>query len=114
MKPVGDPKDSVMWRLVNLQPAVWRGLVVAVIAIAGTFGFDAATDLPDNVMLVIIGLIPIIQAVWTKGAVTPNAKVAVVVPDPVGEPNVVAAGKAVVSAPAEFIAEAAGRKGGDA
>ena len=91
---MGEPKYGFLWRLVNLQPAVWRGLVVAALAVAGALGLDVAVDLPDNIMLVIIGIIPVIQALWTKGAVTPNAKVVVVEPDPVNAPGEIAAGPA--------------------
>jgi hypothetical protein len=104
---VEDPRDTALWRLINLQPAVWRGLVVAVLALAATLGFEYAADLPDNVMLLIIGILPILQALYTRKAVTPNAKVAVSVPDPVRAPNKVEAGEAVVNAPDEEIVAAA-------
>lgn len=106
-----DPKDTMWWRLVNLQPAVWRGLIISVIAVAAAFGIKTREDLPDLLMLVVLGALPILQGLWTKGAVTPNAKVAVIVPDPVGAPNKVRAGEAEVNAPNEDVIEAARVKG---
>lgn len=90
------PKDSFFWKLFNLQPAVWRGLVTAVFALLAAIGIKVAADVPDVVFLVVLALLPILQGVWTKGAVTPNAKVVVKVDDPIDAPNDISAGEAVV------------------
>lgn len=91
-----DPRDSFWWKLVNLQPATWRGIVTAVVALAVAVGFKVAPEVPDAVFLVILAVLPVIQGVWTRKGVTPNAKVAVVVPDPINAPNTVEAGEAQV------------------
>ena len=109
--PLRDARDTALWRLINLQPAVWRGLVVAAVAIAGTVGLDVAVDLPDNIMLVIIGVLPVLQALYTRGAVTPNAKVVILAPDPVSAPNAIEAGPAAVNSPADEIIDAARSEG---
>lgn len=110
---MNEPKDTVWWKLVNLQPATWRGIVTAVVVLLAAAGVKVAPEVPDAVFLVVVSLLPIAQGLWTRSAVTPNAKVAVSVPDPVNEPGVVAAGQAVVpdNTPANEILEAAGQEG---
>ena len=90
------PQDTVWWRLINLQPAAWRGIVMAVFVFLAAVGIKVAPQIPDAAFLVILALLPVIQAVWTKTAVTPNAKVLVRVPDPVNQPLEIEAGQAVV------------------
>ncbi len=107
------PKDSVLWKLVNLEPAVWRGIVVAVLAVLAAVGIKVAPGVPDLAFLVVLAVLPVFQGLWTKSAVTPNAKVAVVVPDPVEAPSIVRAGEAVVPVrtPRDTIVEAATSRG---
>lgn len=107
------PRDTVWWRLMNLQPAVWRGIVTAVFVFLAAVGIKVAPEIPDAAFLVVLALLPIVQGIWTRSAVTPNAKVAVSVPDPINAPAEVAAGEAVVpaSTPTAEILEAAETKG---
>lgn len=95
--PVSNPpRDSVVWRIFNLQPAAWRGVVTAVFVVLAAVGIKVSSEIPDAVFLAVLAILPIAQAIWTKGAVTPNAKVVVVQPDPVSRPQQVQAGEAVV------------------
>jgi len=107
------PRDTVWWKLVNLQPATWRGVVTAAVVLLAAVGIKVAPEVPDAVFLVILALLPVIQGVWTRSAVTPNAKVAVSVPDPVNAPSVVESGQAVVpdNTPVSEILEAAKGEG---
>lgn len=91
-----EPKDTIWWRIVNLQPATWRGIVTAVFVLLAAVGIKVVPEVPDAVFLVILAVLPVIQAAWTKKAVTPNAKVAVRVPDPINRPGKIEAGPAVV------------------
>jgi hypothetical protein len=106
-----DSKDTILWRLVNLNPAVYRGLVVAVFSVLAAVGIKVSPEIPDVSLVVLLAVLPLLQAGWTKGAVTPNAKVAVVVPDPINEPNKVRAGQAEVNAPDAEVIKAAQLKG---
>lgn len=95
--PASDqPPDTFWWRLVNLQPATWRGIVVAIFAFLAAVGIKVAPEIPDAAFLLVIALLPIAQGLWTKKAVTPNAKVAVYVPEPTRAPELVQPGEAVV------------------
>lgn len=101
------PQNGFWWRLMNLDPALWRGLIIAAFALAATVGVTISPNVPDQIIALIWALSAIIQALWTKQAVTPNSKVAVSVPDPVNNPNVVEAGEATTTAPDHQILEAA-------
>jgi len=108
---VEPPNNSFWYRLVNLDPALFRGLVVAVVALLATLGVTIAPGVPDQVIAIVWLLSAIIQALWTRGGVTPNAKVAVSVPDPINEPEKVEAGGAVTTAPNHEIIAAATTQG---
>jgi len=105
------PNDNFWYRLINLDPALFRGLVVAVVALLATLGVTIAPGVPDQVIAIVWLLSAIIQALWTRGGVTPNAKVAVSVPDPINEPEKVEAGGAVTTAPNHEIIAAATTQG---
>lgn len=106
-----DPKDTIWWRLVNLQPATWRGIVVAAFALAAALGIKFAPEVPDAAFLVVLAALPLIQGLWTKKAVTPNAKVAIRVPDPIKHPNQIEAGPASVVVSRDRLIEAAETEG---
>lgn len=88
-------EPSIWWRLVNLQPATWRGIVMAAFALAAALGLKFAPEIPDAAFLVVLAALPVIQGLWTKKAVTPNAKVVIRMPDPIKEPDLITAGPAV-------------------
>lgn len=100
-------KDSFWWRLVHLEPAVWRGAVVAVVALVGAFGIVVAPAIPDALLAAWVPLAAIVQALWTRPAVTANARVVVEAPDPVNRPGRVVAGDAVTGASDALILAAA-------
>jgi hypothetical protein len=100
-------RDSVWWRLVNLEPAVLRGLITGLVGLLGALGILLSPDLPDTILGVWVPLAAIIQALATRPAVTANARVVVEVPDPVGQPGRVVAGEAVTTASTQQILRAA-------
>lgn len=92
----GIPEDpSFFWRLVNLDPALWRGLVVAIFALLSSFGFYVSDEEREALILVLVSVVAIVQGLWTRFAVTPNKKVVVYKPSPVDAPAMVVAGPAV-------------------
>lgn len=88
--------DSAWWRLTHLEPALFRTAVVAVFTLLGSVGITVSDRIPDALVTVLVSLAAVVTAVWVRSGVTPNATVAVTVPDP-SRPSVVEAGEAVVS-----------------
>lgn len=86
---------------------MYRGLVVAGAALLASVGVHFTPSIPDSIIGVIVVLVPIVQGVWTRGAVTANDRVVVVAPDPIDQPRFVMPGDAVTSAPDKAIVEAA-------
>lgn len=103
-------KNSFWWRFVNLEPAVWKTLILVVVAILGNLGILVSDDLANNFVTLWTLLMFIVQVLWVRPSVTPNAKVAVMVPDP-AQPDVVAPGAAVTSATSAEIVQAARTSG---
>lgn len=94
-------------KLMTLDPAIWRSLIVAVIGLLGAFGIITIPGLPDLLLAVWIPLQAILQGLFIKPSVTANARVVVLAPDPVNNPQIVEAGEAVTTAtPREIIAAA--------
>lgn len=100
-------RNTVWWRILHLEPAMWRGVVVAVLALLASFGVYVRPELPDALVLAIVAVSALLQAVWTKPAVTANARVVVWAPDPVGQPTNVQPGEAVTHASDRKIIDAA-------
>lgn len=95
------------WKLTHLEPALYAGIVTAVVAVLASVGFaisDSATSSIISAVVVIVGLV---QALWTRSKSTPNQKVVVYKPDPVNSPNEVSAGSAVSSNAVEVVNAAA-------
>lgn len=88
---------SFFWKLTHLDPAVYRGIVVSVVGLLATFGLILSDQNSGAIVAVVSAIAALVQAIWTRGAVTPNQKVVVYKPNPVGEPTVVVAGQAVSS-----------------
>lgn len=86
---------SIWWKLVHLDPALYRGLVMAIVAIAASLGFLVSDHAIEAIVSGISIFMFLVQAFWTRKAVTPNAKVVVYKPDPVEQPARVAPGDAV-------------------
>lgn len=100
-------KNSFLWKLVNLDPALLRGLIMAVIWILASIGVAVTPELPNSLIGAIAAILAVVQAIWTRPEVTANARVSVYLPDPVNAPNVVAAGEAVTTATTAAIIDAA-------
>jgi hypothetical protein len=96
-----------LWNLINLNPALWIGLVVAVAALLGSFGLVLNDKQTGAITGLIIAVVAIVQAIWTRVKVTPNKKVVVSAPDPIAQPSLVAPGEAITSASARQILIAA-------
>lgn len=66
-------------RVKSFEPALLRAVVVAVVGVLALVGIDA-TETGDKIVTgwtYLFSLIPLLQAWWTRAAVTPNAKVVV-------------------------------------
>jgi len=87
-------KTSFWYRLVHLNPALFRGLIMAVVLLLAAVGVKVSPAIPDATIGFLAALFALIQALWTAPAVTPNEKVVVYVPDPVKAPDEVAPGQA--------------------
>lgn len=85
------------WRLVHLDPAILRGAVMSVIALVATFGLIVGDAKQAAIITAIGSILALVQALWTRKAVTPNAKVVVYKPDPIKAPDLVVPGPAVSS-----------------
>jgi hypothetical protein len=106
-----EPQDTFWWRLVHLDPAVYRGLVVAVVGLLATLGVAVTPGLPDSLVIVIIMSMAVIQGLWTRSGVTPNAKVVSYLPDPF-KPSAISPGDATTTASDSKVLTAA-RASGD-
>lgn len=94
-------------RIVQLDPALLRGLIVAAALLLASFGVVISNNTQTAILGFIAAIIALLQGLWTRNAVTPNAKVAVVIPDPINAPHIVAPGSAVTTAPESDIIAAA-------
>ena len=57
------PKSPGMWyQLVHMEPALWRGIIVAVFALLASAGVAVNEDIPNNLIGVIVALAAIVQA----------------------------------------------------
>lgn len=65
-------------RLSTFEPTMVRAVLTALVVAAGAFGLDLAnvTDRVDVAWTALFAIIPILQGLLTRPAVTPNAKVA--------------------------------------
>ena len=73
---------NMLYRFTHLQPSVYRGIVVAIFGVLSSLGIVVSDDIPDQIIVLVLAILPLIQALWTKGAVTPNDKVVSYVEDP--------------------------------
>jgi len=89
--------NTFWWKFVHLDPAILRGAIIAVAVLIGTLGFAVNEQTLAAFLTAIGALLAMGQAFWTRGSVTPNAKVVVYKPDPVNHPTELASGDAVSS-----------------
>lgn len=96
-----------LWNLVHLNPALYIGLVVAVVVVLGSFGLAISGEQKEAIGTLVLAVVAILQAVWTKSKTTANKKVVVVAPDPVNQPSWVSPGEATTQASPGAIISAA-------
>lgn len=108
---VNPGSNSLWYRLVHLNPTLWRGLVVATVGLLLSIGVRISPDIPDNVILFIVALAAVLQGIWTRPAVTANAKVVTFLPDPVNEPAAISPGEAITTATDRAVIDAARTSG---
>lgn len=84
-----------LWRLVHLNPALYRGFVVAAVMIAGAFGLAVSDNQTNAIVLALTAVAAVAQAIWTRRSVTANRKVVIMKPDPINAPTTVVPGQAV-------------------
>jgi hypothetical protein len=90
------PEDAgFWWKLVHLNPTLYRGLIIAIAGVLAYLGIGFAVGFQDSIFTLVISVVAIVQALWTKSAVTANQKVVVYKPDPVESPNVLASGQSI-------------------
>lgn len=77
---------SFWWKLVNLDPVLVRGAVMSFAALAATLGLAVSDKALGAFLAAVFSLMLLVQALWTRGSVVPNAKVVVYKPDPVNAP----------------------------
>lgn len=107
VEPTPIPNNSFWYKLTKLEPAVYRGLIISIVALLASVGVAISPGVPDALIGFILVVVPIVQALWTRPAVTANARVSVYLPDPQNEPDYVRAGEAVTTATNAEIVEAA-------
>lgn len=86
---------SIWWKFIHLNPAILRGVIIALFAVLAAGGLIVNGKLQDSIIAFIGAAFALIQAIWTHGAVTPNQKVVAYKPDPINKPTVVASGDAI-------------------
>lgn len=89
--------DTFWWKFVHLDPSILRGAVIAIASLLGALGFAVSDQKLAAFLTAIAAILAMVQALWTRSAVTPNAKVVVYKPDPVNRPADLAPGEAVSS-----------------
>lgn len=94
----------------ELEPASFRGALVAVVAILGTVGVHVTPGVPETIVNVVTGIVTVsafIASLWARRAVTANSRVVVYAPDPIAQPRMVEPGEAVTRASDGAILDAA-------
>lgn len=91
--------EKVKW-FFKLEPALVRGLLIAVVAVVAQFGFDLDgwVDIALNIFSAISALLAVW---WARGVVVPTAKVLAFKPKPVTDPAVIEPGAAVATTQAQ-------------
>lgn len=92
--------DSFWWKVIHLNPVLFRAAVVAVFVLVGTLGFHfgAAEAVADAATTVLVTVGALVAALWARNGVAPMAKVVAYQPDPVDAPNLVVPGPATAPA----------------
>jgi len=106
-----EPNNSLWWKLVHLEPTLLRGVLTGLIGLAGALGILITPGLSDTILGFWVPLMAVLQIILTRSGVTANARVAVLVPDPVNAPQKVEPGEAVTTATDRNILKAARESG---
>lgn len=69
-------------RFSRMEPAVFRGLIVSIVALLASVGVIVTPALSDSIVGLIGAVAALIAGFWIKPAVTPNDKVVSYLPDP--------------------------------
>lgn len=92
------PEDSFWWRLTHLEPAIFKGVILAVVGILAAFGVHVSEAIPDSLIGFLIAALALVQAAWVRKSVTPNAKVVAYTEDPQTPGSRIRPGEAVTAA----------------
>lgn len=83
MSHLAAPNDLPWWRrLLALEPAVVKGVVAALVLLAGVWGIDLAdlgVQVEQTVTIIWGTLVPLLTSAWIRTSVTPSARVVEVV-----------------------------------
>lgn len=82
MSEYGRTSPGFWYKLVHMEPALLRGLIMAVFAFLASVGIVASDTLPDALIGVTLALLALIQALWTRGVVVAEDKVVAYVEKP--------------------------------
>lgn len=91
----------------HLEPTLVRGVLTGLFGLAGALGILLVPGLPDAILGAWVPSMAVVQILVTRPAVTANARVVVLAPDPVEHPRLVVAGEAVTRASDAAILDAA-------
>lgn len=95
-----------LWKLAHLDPTLFKGFVMAGVALLGTIGIVVADVKVNAIVGFVTAALLLVQALWTKPSVTANAKVLAFTPDPIDRPAVVCPGEAVTTASDRVVVDA--------
>jgi hypothetical protein len=85
-------RDTFWWRLLHLNPVLFRTAVVTIVALLAMAGVLVSPTLPDTLTAAVTAIAALGGALWSRDGVTPNDKVVVYQPDPVDRPTVILPG----------------------
>lgn len=73
---------SMLYRFTHLEPSVYRGIIVAIFGVLASFGVVVSDSIPDQVIVLVLAILPLIQAAWSRAGVVPKDKVVAYIEDP--------------------------------
>ena len=86
-------KKGVMRRILDLEPLLARGGIVAVLGMVGVvMNMQFTEGTAEQVGNVVFAAFGLLTAIISRGKVTPNKKVLTYQPDPVNRPNAIESG----------------------
>jgi hypothetical protein len=90
--------NTFWWRLLHLDPVLFRTVAVTLVALLASLGILVTPAISDNLVAVVMAVSALAGALWARDGVTPNDKVVVYKPDPVGQPSALLPGAATAEA----------------